>query len=61
MNTKLKPDTVLEIVKLIENITDLLKSESNIEVIWKLQEMQNNNLLSDTARSITDSLSNSNN
>ena len=61
MNTKLKPDTVLEIVKLIEKITDLLKSESNIEVIWKLQEMQNNNLLSDAARSITDSLSNPNN
>ena len=57
METKLNPQTVALIKDLQNDLNGMLKMDSNIEVVWKLQSMQNNKLLEKTASLIRDSIS----
>ena len=48
-NEKLSKISLALIKDLQEDINDLLKSESNIELIWKLEKLQNQKIFSKSA------------
>lgn len=57
MKNELLPTTIALLKDLQEDISRMMKMESNMEVVWKLESMQTQELLKKTASLIKDSIS----
>jgi len=55
-NTKLKPETIQMLKDLREDIDKMFLMESNIDVIWKLEQLQNEQAFQKSADFIRKSL-----